>query len=90
METFGTTRDCLEEALTRTIATLSAVGLFSEKTEKGATLYTVKRDLFRGIEKSLEEKIEEMGSRGGVRTRSTQLSSGMRRLRTKISCPPSR
>jgi hypothetical protein len=67
METFGTTRDCLEEALTRTIATLSAVGLFSEKTEKGATLYTVKRDLFRGIEKSLEEKIEEMGSRGGVR-----------------------
>ena len=53
METFGTTRDCLEEALTRTIATLSAAGLFSEKTENGETLYTVKRDLFKGIEKSL-------------------------------------
>jgi hypothetical protein len=67
METFGTTRDCLEEALTRTIANLSSIGLFSEKTEKGEVLYTVKRDLFRGIEKSLEEKIEEAGSKGGVR-----------------------
>lgn len=49
METFGTTRDCLEEVLIHTIASLSAVGLFSEKMGQGQTLYTVKRDLFKGI-----------------------------------------
>jgi hypothetical protein len=54
MENFGTTRDCLEEALSRTIATLSAAGLLLERNgEKGELLYLVKRDLFKGIEKSL-------------------------------------
>lgn len=68
MENFGTTRDCLEHALARTIGTLSAAGLLLERAgERGESMYLVKRDLFRGIEKSLEERIEEMGSKGGVR-----------------------
>jgi hypothetical protein len=54
MELFGITRDCLEEALNRTIASLSTAGILGERvTDRGHTLYQVKRDLFKGIEKTL-------------------------------------
>lgn len=71
MEAYGITRDCLEEVLMRALMELCNIGLVASKVmaehnRHEEQFFLIKRDLFRGIEKTLEERIIEFGSKGGI------------------------
>jgi hypothetical protein len=67
---FRVTKNCLEAAITKTMYEMVQLGFLSQKTvaeeNNKSVFFVVKKELFRGMERAFEEKIQQAKADEGI------------------------